>query len=216
MSILQLFDYLFSLPKTIYFNLHYFPFSVAVRLPILVSYKVKLSKTGGVIKLPETVHTGLVKIGFSGSFALGEKSYFENSGVLQFNGKATFSRGIQLIVGKEGCLEFGNGFRCNSNCIINSGKKVFFGNDCLLAWNITVLDGDGHIIIRKHSKMHEKSIYIGNHVWICPNSVILKGAKVGDGSIIATNTLITKEIKDNDVLVGFTNTILESEVTWKD
>ena len=88
-------------------------------------------------------------------------------------------------------------------------KKVFFGNDCLLAWNITVLDGDGHIIIRKHSKMHEKSIYIGNHVWICPNSVILKGAKVGDGSIIATNTLITKEIKDNDVLVGFTNTILE-------
>lgn len=216
MSISQILDYLFSLPKTVYFNLYYFPFSVAIRLPVLVSYKVKLSKVGGVIKLPEKIHTGLVKIGFSGSFALGEKSYFENLGVLQFNGKATFSRGIQLIIGKEGCLEFGNDFRCNSNCIINCGRKICFGNDCLLAWNIAILDGDGHAIIRKHSKIHDNSISIGNHVWICPNSVILKGAKVGDGSIIATNTLITKEIKDNDVLVGFVNTILESEVTWKD
>lgn len=215
MNILHILDYLISLPKTIYFNFRYFHFSIAVRLPILVSHKVKLSKTRGVIILPETINMGLVKIGFSGSFALGEKSYFENSGVLQFNGKATFSRGIQLIIGKEGQLEFGNDFRCNSNCIINCGEKISFGTDCLLAWNITVLDGDGHTIIRKNPKMHEKSINIGNHVWICPNSVILKGAKVGDDSIIAANTLITKEIKDNNVLIGFTNTLLESEVTWK-
>lgn len=114
-------------------------------------------------------------------------------------------------------MNFGNNFRCNCNCIINAGKSVTFGDDNLLAWLVTVLDGDGHTIINTESYSItnvNKEIVTGNHVWICPEVSLLKGSMLPNNCIIATKSVITKKINEENSLIGNENTILKTSVNW--
>ena len=104
MDFALLLEVLLSVPKTLLFNFKNFPLKQALRFPVLVNRRTKIKSMSGEIVLPETIMFGLVKIGFSGSYNLGGKNYFENRGKIIINGKATFSRGIQLIVGEKGCF----------------------------------------------------------------------------------------------------------------
>ena len=57
-----------SVPKSLLFNLGYFSFARAIRLPVLVSHRVKLMKLGGAVLLA-SYRFGSVKLGFQGSDA---------------------------------------------------------------------------------------------------------------------------------------------------
>lgn len=147
----------------------------------------------------------------------GGKTYLDFRGNVTFKGKASFAKGTQIIVGKNANLNFGNNFRCNCNCIINAGKSVTFGDDNLLAWLVTVLDGDGHTIINTESYSItnvNKEIITGNHVWICPEVSLLKGSMLPNNCIIATKSVITKKINEENSLIGNENTILKTSVNW--
>lgn len=147
----------------------------------------------------------------------GGVTYLDFRGNVTFKGKASFAKGTQIIVGKNANLNFGNNFRCNCNCIINAGKSVTFGDDNLLAWLVTVLDGDGHTIINTESYSItnvNKEIITGNHVWICPEVSLLKGSMLPNNCIIATKSVITKKINEENSLIGNENTILKTSVNW--
>lgn len=64
-------ELILSIPKTIYFNFHYFPIKTAIVFPVIISRKIKLKSLDGEIILPNYISTGIIKIGFSGSYALG-------------------------------------------------------------------------------------------------------------------------------------------------
>ena len=149
MSFSLFWELLFSIPKTLYFNFRVLSWKKAIKLPILISRQIKIDAVDGMIILPDHYYPGMIKIGFSGSYNLGGRGYYSNSGTIVFHGKASLSRGLQLCVGRMGVIEFGIDFKCNSNCIINAGKMIRFGDDCLLSWNISILDGDGHKVIEK-------------------------------------------------------------------
>ncbi len=218
MDFALLLEVLLSVPKTLLFNFKNFPLKQALRFPVLVNRRTKIKSMSGEIVLPETIMFGLVKIGFSGSYNLGGENYFENRGKIIINGKATFSRGIQLIVGEKGCLEIGSNFRCNANCIINAGSRIKMGDDCLLAWNIMILDGDGHDIYLQNGTYNENisNIFIGTHVWICANSTILKGALISDNSVVGAGTIVSKKFEHRNVLIAGKNKIVKENVNWKD
>lgn len=212
----MLIELILSLPKTIFFNLKYFKLR-GLRFPFLIHYKTKFGKLDGKISIPKDAKLGEIKIGFSRSFALGGSQYIENRGNLIFDGKATFSRGTQIVINKDATLEFGKKFSCNANCIFNAGRKIVFGDDCMIAWGVTVLDGDGHLIYDVVSDERcncDREINVGSHVWICPDASILKGAKIQSDTVIATKSVITKEIKEKNVLVG-NNVVLKKGINWR-
>ena len=140
-------------------------------------------------------------------------------GKILFNGKASFARGTQLIVGKDGIIEFGSNFRSNSDCIFNSNNRITFGNDNLLAWRNTFLDSDGHSIVDIETQLSTNetgTIITGDHVWICPECSLLKGAIIPSNSIVATKSVVTKSFEsDSHVLIG-SNTVLKRNVDWND
>ena len=47
-----------------------------------------------------------------------------------------------------------------------------------------------------------KKINIGDDVWIGAEVTILKGVKIGSGSIIATKTVVTKNVPEKSVMAG--------------
>ena len=217
MKLKLLLSAILSLPKSIYLNLQSLPFSSAIKLPILIHYNTKLNDLSGIVKFEGTPRFCCVKFGFTGSYSLGMGGYWSNSGMITFNQKASFARGTQLICGKYGQIVFGHNFESNANCIFNAGTSISFGDNCLLSWNISLLDGDGHKIIMNNEydeSPKDSSIIIGDHVWICMNSVILKGAHIGDNSVIASNSTVNKKINMSNVLIAGVNKVTKSNINW--
>lgn len=199
-----------SIPNTIRFNFHYFNFSKAITFPVLVSYKVQILSMGsrGDIICPNK--TGCIQIGFSnGSFIMGAGKYScfdQKIGTkLEFMGSASFANPIYLVVNNNGVLHFGSNFQSNTNTIISCAKSISFGDDNIVAWNTTIIDGDGHSITKVTSNErynNPKSIVIGNHVWIASNATVLKGSYVGDNSIISSNAMVNSKFTQNNVIIG--------------
>lgn len=215
MKISKFFELLLDLPKTLFINFYYLPVKRAIKLPIRVSYDVKIGSLGkrDSIKLADGSR---ISIGKGGSFALGSNSYWHigENGKVIFNGKAVFSKGIQLVA--DGNIKFGKDFWCNANCIINSGKKIEFGNEVLLGWNVRIMDGDGHTII--HSGLQGnfyEDIYIDDNVWIASECMVLKGSSLRKNTIVAARGIVSKQFNEENILIGGSNKILKTDVEWR-
>jgi acetyltransferase-like isoleucine patch superfamily enzyme len=57
-------------------------------------------------------------------------------------------------------------------------------------------------------------ITIGDHVWIGQNVTILKGARIGKGSIIAACALVHRDIPDKQLWGGVPARLLRENVSW--
>jgi acetyltransferase-like isoleucine patch superfamily enzyme len=99
-----------------------------------------------------------------------------------------------------------------------ASDKIKIGNNVLIAHNCNIFDNDTHPIDTyerredaekiiwkgqhdEYSTLRKSPIEIGNDVWIGCNCIILKGVKIGDGSIVAAGSVVTKDVPAN-VIVG--------------
>lgn len=206
-----------SLPKSIYVNLKCLPLVQAIKLPILIHWNTVLDSMDGQIVFECSPRPFLVKFGFTGSFNMGGANFWSNAGLIKFRGKASFARGTQLVCGRNGVLYFGCNFASNTNNIFNASKKIEFGDNCLLSWNISVLDGDGHKLIEPMKNLREvedDSIKVGNHVWICMNSTILKGTSVGNDCVIGAGSVISKRYLESNLMIVGVNKIIKQHINW--
>lgn len=211
-----------SLPYSLYVCLSILPFKQAIRLPILINYKVKFKgiKKGSII-INSIVKRFMIQIGFSGSESIQSgKSIIilgGNSKII-FDGIAHFGEGIRIVV-KNGNLKFGNNFYCNKNCFISSDNNMVLGNDVLLGWNVNIRDTDGHKILDNNLKSQKKRKYenvlIGNHCWICSYTDILKGTILGDDCVVGYRSCcVGTKAKNNSLLGGYPAKIIKEDINW--
>ena len=58
---------------------------------------------------------------------------------------------------------------------------------------------------------------IGNEVWICCDSTILKGSSIPDGSIIGAKSLVNKKFgKTNCLYAGNPASLKKENISWKE
>lgn len=103
--------------------------------------------------------------------------------------------------GENAILKIGNHCFFNHNVSITSNKSIKIGNECFFANNIVVVDHD-HLITEKFNygtQFKTKSIEIGNNVWIGANVTILKGTKIGDGSVIAAGAVVNRNVPSHEI-----------------
>ena len=193
--------------KTVYFNLRYFPFSIAIHLPVLVYRRTRLSRMGGRISINVPLKRGIVKLGAQ---ELGtQDSYYsrtiwEVSGHLVINGSVGIGRGSKISIGENATLTLGDKFVITGDSTIICQKEITFGSGCLLSWDVLIMDTDFHHVYDENGCIlnSPKAIRIGNHVWIGCRNTILKGVTITDDIVVAANSLITRDIKDDHCVVG--------------
>jgi carbonic anhydrase/acetyltransferase-like protein (isoleucine patch superfamily) len=219
MTTFDFFNILRSIPKTLRFNLHYFPLKTALKLPVVVSHRTFLRELNGEVVLPEKVETAMVKIGFGDVGHYDRKhsrSIWQVSGRVSFGGKASIGHGSKLSI--RGDLALGADFNMTAESTIVCAKSIRFGNDCLLSWDILVMDTDEHPLYDKeHKRINpDKPIIVGNHVWIGCKCVLLKGAEIPDNTVLAAGTLLTSAFSgEQQVIGGNPPSILKREVRWE-
>lgn len=219
MTAFDFWNILLSLPKTLRFNLHYFPLKTALKLPVFVSHRTFLRELHGKIVLPEKVNTAMIKIGFGDVGHYDRKrsrSIWQVSGTVAFGGKASIGHGSKLSV--RGNLTLGADFNMTAESTIVCAHQISFGNDCLLSWDILIMDTDEHPIINQDGirTNPDKPILVGNHVWIGCKCTLLKGTEIPNNAIVAAGTLLTSAFSgENQVIGGNPPAFLKSDVRWE-
>ena len=167
MTAFDFFNILRSIPKSLRFNLHYFPLKTALKMPVVVSHRTYLRELHGKVELPEKVETAMIKIGFGDVGHYDRKrsrGIWQVSGRVSFGGKTSIGHGSKLSV--RGHLSLGAGFNMTAESTIVCAKEIIFGEDCLLSWDILVMDTDEHPLYGKENEHinPDKAIIVGNHV----------------------------------------------------
>ena len=147
---------------------------------------------------------------------------FPVSGTIVFKGEANIGHGSKIVVSKSGNLIFGERFVISAESSIVCFCEVVFGNDCLLSWDILVMDTDFHKIysIETNRQINaDKKIIIGDNCWIGCRSLILKGAILSKNTIVAANSLVgnseISQMSTNSIVGGIPARILKENVFWK-
>ena len=207
-----------SFLKSLLFNLKHFGMK-GLKFPVLLSRKCKVHVQGKIVLMKH--HFNTVTIGFGGSEGIVENqySYFSiaKDATVIFKGKAGISKGSSVRVDK-GTLILGERFSTNKNCFIACSKGIDIGNDVTLGWNVNIRDNDGHTIIDQTSGeiSESKEVKIGNHVWLCSYTDVLKGSTVPDESVVAYRSLVTKGFDKPHVLIGGVPAkVLKENVRWE-
>lgn len=117
-------------------------------------------------------------------------------------------------------IRIGKNTTFTTSCHINAqenGSRIIIGKDCMFSNNIIVRTSDSHPIIDVTSNQRlnpPKNVLIGDHVWIAPQALIMKGSRIGSGSIVGSRAVLTKEYPQNSLLVGSPGRIAKENVSW--
>lgn len=202
--------------KTLYFNFHYFPFSQAIKLPVILKKVRLISLKGEVIIQSDKIKTGMVRIG-----GMGRNSWCQNpvskldfmGGRLIFYGECLFTSGIHIRVHKDALLEIGNKVLSASNLNLLCYYHVKLGNSVKLGWDVTIMDTDYHPIVDLYSGRLSKiyaPVVIGNNCWIGAKAFIRKSTGLPDNTIVSSCSVLDRKYKiaSYSVLYGFPATVI--------
>jgi acetyltransferase-like isoleucine patch superfamily enzyme len=207
-----------NLPKSVYFNFKYFPFSTAIKLPVLVTKQCLLTKCEGTIQLPEKIHRGIIRIGHGNIPIFDRKksrTIWDVSGTVIFKGSCVFGHGSKISV--TGTLIIGDDFEISAESRVVATKRVEFGNSVLLSWDCQIMDCDFHDL-KIDGQWHERqgAIIIGNHNLLYSGVRVFKNTVLGDNNVVAASSLLNKNYNcSNSLLAGVPAKIVKENIDWK-
>jgi acetyltransferase-like isoleucine patch superfamily enzyme len=98
-----------------------------------------------------------------------------------------------------------------------SNSKIIIGSKTVCAEGSEIRTSDAHSIIDLPTGERlnpARNVEIGHHVWIAEGVVVLKGVRIGDGSIVGTRSVVTKSIPSNCLAAGNPAKLFRSNVSW--
>lgn len=209
-----------ALPKTLWFNFHYLPFRQAIRLPVLIGPHTRLAALRGRLII-EQPRFGSIRFGLCRNpmFDLDRPRpvWQVTGGIVRFSGRTDLGASTKFFV-ESGELNFGRDFSANANFSVSVQTGVSFGDDCLLSWDVTIMDHDfHHITDRQGNKTNPPApVRIGHHVWIGCDCLLLKGAEIGDHCILAAGSALSKKIEGSyQTLGGNPVRVLKQDTDWR-
>ena len=139
---------------------------------------------------------------------------------IEFGENCRVSRGAVLwFEDHNGLLQVGAGTTMvDVHIAVTENSRVIIGEDCMFANDIDIRTGDSHSVIDMQTgeRLNQAGdVLIGQHVWIAPHTIVLKGVNIGENSIIATGAVVTKSSEPGVILGGNPAKVIKTGVSWK-
>lgn len=167
-----------------------FPFSKAIKFPVLIYGPCKLSSLKGKILVDDSCFKkGVLKIGMSEAVrSFHSKTFIRIDGEMIIHGEVGLRRGLRLHVDYGATFELDDKAYLGDDNTFLVHNRVTIGKGVRMANNNLIMDTDFHYVINTNNgevRPDTKPIVIGDNCWIGGNNVIKKGAVLPNGTILA-------------------------------
>lgn len=114
-------------------------------------------------------------------------------------------RGAEITIGDDVALN-GTSVTCR--------RRIEIGSGTMVAANVVIVDSDFHRHWPPSSRRvysedeGDRPVFIGDNVWIGMGSLILKGSRIGNNTIIGAGSVVTGAIPANVIAAGVPATVL--------
>jgi hypothetical protein len=144
--------------------------------------------------------------------------FMGNGAVIHLRRSHGFLRLI-VTVFEESVFYLGPGatFTSEARVLPTERKHVIVGSDAMFSSRVAFRTADPHLIysVQDGERVNpSRSIWVGDHVWLGEDILLLKGARVGSGSILAARALITKNVPSNSTAAGVPGKIVNGGIFW--
>jgi acetyltransferase-like isoleucine patch superfamily enzyme len=112
----------------------------------------------------------------------------------------------------------GSNFEAGVRLLLHEPGSIVIGKDCLFASQVDMTISDMHSIVSAETGVRlnpAAGIALEDHVWIGIHSMVLKGARIGTGSIIGARSVVTRDVPENCIAVGAPAQVARKGVTWR-
>lgn len=103
-------------------------------------------------------------------------------------------------------IKLGDRVQFGKKCILNC--DVEFGNDVLVAGNVSFVGRDDHNYDKVGKKIWDSGrgdnykTTVGNDVWVGHGAIIVAGVSIGEGAVIAAGSVVVKDVVSYTIVGG--------------
>lgn len=107
---------------------------------------------------------------------------------------------VRMEVGPGARLHIGKGTFLNRNVYIVCHDEVTIGDDCLVSWDVVIMDTSQHE--RPGLRRTVAPVRIGAGAWIGCRAIILPGVQIGEGAVVAAGSVVAKDVAPYTLVGG--------------
>lgn len=143
-------------------------------------------------------------------------SIFGDYNLIVFDG----NKGIVNLInrGNNNVVSIGKDTSMESVYMVSMGKNnsIEIGAGCMFSGDVEIWNTDSHLITDEDGNAlnPSKPVKIGNRVWVGKHVKILKGASIGDDSVLGMNAVITHDVPANSIAAGNPAKTVKKGVKW--
>ncbi len=196
--------------KTLWFCFKALPFRQALRVPILLSWNVKVRHVGR-ITIQQPVTPGMISIGvikIDPWETNADQVIFSNEGHIRFGGRTKIHPGVRLAVLPGGELTLGERVLFGCRCRIVCTRQITLGHDVRISWENQLFDTDFHFLTNLqsgHVSHRQRPVIIGDNVFVGNRCTLGKGTVLPEGSVVSCCSKVTGDLSaqgPNLLIVG--------------
>lgn len=120
--------------------------------------------------------------------------------------------GFHLAINEGATLTLGSGY-INNNATIDCFSSITIGHGVAISSGVTIRDSDNHSI--NGNLVISAPIIIEDNVWIGLNATILKGVRIGSGSVVAAGAVVTSDVPRNSLVGGVPAKVIKQDIVWE-
>lgn len=121
------------------------------------------------------------------------------------------TKSCEIVIGSQAT------FTSRARLLMHEPSRITIGDDCMIAADVQLMTSDCHSILDLTTRERinfAENIDIGDHVWIGLQAMILKGAKIGTGSVVGMRSVVTGTVPDHSLVAGCPARVVRENVDW--
>ena len=138
-----------------------------------------------------------------------------DNATLELGDGTVIGYGADIEVFDNATLVFGGKNASNIGMTIICGDRIEIGRHAIMGRNVTIRDNNGSHYLNLPGYKDSRPVMIGEKVWLCEQSTIMPGVKIGDGSVIGALSFVTGNVPAHALVSGNPAQVMDENVIWK-